>query len=144
MERQAAVDRRWRLRRNGRPAGRSVQGGYIGITTDTGHTGSDGTFGMKSPGVANKDLWVDFAYRSEHLMSVVGKQLAQAFYGKQPELAYWNGCSTGGRQGLMMRRSDLRGLQRHSRGRAGDSLGPFPGRADLAAGRHASRKRRRR
>ena len=41
---------------------------------------------LKSPGVANKDLWVDFAYRSEHLMSVVGKQLSQAFYGKQPEL----------------------------------------------------------
>ena len=57
------------------PPAAAVQGGYIGITTDTGHTGSDGTFGMKSPGVANKDLWVDFAYRSEHLMSVVGKQL---------------------------------------------------------------------
>jgi len=84
------------------PPAAAVQGGYIGITTDTGHAGSDGTFGMKSPGVANKDLWVDFAYRSEHLMSVVGKQLSQAFYGKQPELSYWNGCSTGGRQGLMM------------------------------------------
>jgi len=84
------------------PPAAAVQGGYIGITTDTGHTGSDGTFGMKSPGVANEDLWVDFAYRSEHLMSVVGKQLAQAFYGKPPELSYWNGCSTGGRQGLMM------------------------------------------
>lgn len=84
------------------PPAAAVQGGYVGITTDTGHTGSDGTFGMKSPGVANKDLRVDFAYRSEHLMSVVGKQLAQAFYGKQPELSYWNGCSTGGRQGLMM------------------------------------------
>ncbi len=59
-------------------------------------------FGMKSPGVANKPLWVDFAYRSEHLMAVVGKQLTQAFYGKAPELSYWNGCSTGGRQGLMM------------------------------------------
>ncbi|MEJ0034656.1 MAG: tannase/feruloyl esterase family alpha/beta hydrolase [Gammaproteobacteria bacterium] len=84
------------------PPAAAVQGGYVGITTDTGHTGSDGTFGMKSPGVANKDLWVDFAYRSEHLMSVVGKQLAQAFYGKAPRLSYWNGCSTGGRQGLMM------------------------------------------
>ena len=84
------------------PPAAAVQSGYVGITTDTGHTGSDGTFGMKSPGVANKDLWVDFAYRSEHLMSVVGKQVAQAFYGKVPDLSYWNGCSTGGRQGLMM------------------------------------------
>jgi hypothetical protein len=35
------------------PPAAAVQGGYIGITTDTGHKGSDGTFGMKSPGVAN-------------------------------------------------------------------------------------------
>jgi len=79
-----------------------VLDGYVGVATDTGHTGGDGTFGMKSPGVANKDLWNDFAWRSEHLMAVVGKQLTQAFYGKQPQLSYWNGCSTGGRQGLMM------------------------------------------
>lgn len=79
-----------------------VLDGYVGVATDTGHTGSDGTFGMKSPGVANKTLWNDFAWRSEHLMAVVGKQLTQAFYGKPPQLSYWNGCSTGGRQGLMM------------------------------------------
>ena len=35
-------------------------------------------------------------------MSVIGRQLTQAFYGKPPSYAYWNGCSTGGRQGLMM------------------------------------------
>jgi hypothetical protein len=57
---------------------------------------------MKSPGVANKDLWVDFAYRSEHLMAVIGKQLVQAFYSQPPKYSYWNGCSTGGRQGLRM------------------------------------------
>ena len=79
-----------------------VLGGYVGVATDTGHSDVDGSFGMKSPGVANKPLWVDFAYRSEHLMAVVGKQLAQAFYGKGPQFSYWNGCSTGGRQGLMM------------------------------------------
>jgi pimeloyl-ACP methyl ester carboxylesterase len=36
-------------------------------------------------------------------MAVIGKQLTQAFYGPQPLLySYWNGCSTGGRQGLAM------------------------------------------
>ena len=80
----------------------AVADGYVGIVTDTGHTGADGTFGMASPGKANTPLWIDFAYRSEHLMAVVGKQLTQAFYSQPAKRAYWNGCSTGGRQGLMM------------------------------------------
>jgi pimeloyl-ACP methyl ester carboxylesterase len=76
--------------------------GYVGVVTDTGHAGADGTFGMAEPGRANTPLWIDFAYRSEHLMAVLGKQLIQAFYGQAPAYSYWNGCSTGGRQGLMM------------------------------------------
>jgi len=43
---------------------------------------------------------VDFGYRSEHEMTVKSKLLIQAFYGNPPQFSYWNGCSTGGRQGL--------------------------------------------
>eukprot|EP01052_Picozoa_sp_SAG31_P021846 SAG31_NODE_1709_length_7476_cov_25.181254_4_plen_154_part_00 len=42
------------------------------------------------------------AYRSEHMMAVVSKQLIIALYGKPAKHSFWNGCSTGGRQGLMM------------------------------------------
>src|SRR5262249_31633632 len=80
----------------------AVLAGYVGITTDTGHVGSDGSFGMLEAGRPNTALQIDFAYRSEHLMAVIGKQLTRAFYGRAPEFSYWNGCSTGGRQGLMM------------------------------------------
>jgi hypothetical protein len=86
----------------------SILGGYVGIQTDTGHahTVDDnlrmGDFGLLSPGVPNTPLQKDFAYRSEHLMAVIGKQLAESFYGRQPIYYYWNGCSTGGRQGLRM------------------------------------------
>lgn len=89
----------------------AVNGGYAGATTDTGHTGGSGTFGCvnncvgnsaSNPGQPNIPLQIDFAYRSEHLMAVVGKQLVQAFYGQLPVYSYWNGCSTGGRQGLRM------------------------------------------
>ena len=89
----------------------AVLGGYAGAATDTGHVGGrpdlpvpplDGSFGMLSPGVPNTPLQIDFAWRSEHLMAVIGKQLVTAFYGRGPRYSYWNGCSTGGRQGLRM------------------------------------------
>jgi len=89
----------------------AVNGGYAGATTDTGHVGGSGTFGCvndcvgnnaSNPGQPNIPLQIDFAYRSEHLMAVVGKQLVKAYYGKSTAYSYWNGCSTGGRQGLRM------------------------------------------
>jgi hypothetical protein len=95
---------------NSPPTG-AVLEGYAGATTDTGHTGGrpdlpvpilDGSFAMLSPGVPNIPAQVDFAYRSEHLMAVIGKQLVRAYYGRNVKYSYWNGCSTGGRQGLRM------------------------------------------
>ncbi|MDX3905449.1 MAG: tannase/feruloyl esterase family alpha/beta hydrolase [Pigmentiphaga sp.] len=81
----------------------SVRQGFVGVQTDTGHPASvGGAFGMLSPGVPNTQLQEDFAHRSEHLMAVVGKQLVKAYYGQDPVRSYWYGCSTGGRQGLMM------------------------------------------
>jgi pimeloyl-ACP methyl ester carboxylesterase len=35
-------------------------------------------------------------------MAAVGKQVTKAFYGQDPVRSYWYGCSTGGRQGMMM------------------------------------------
>src|SRR6185437_1510309 len=43
---------------------------------------------------------IDFSWRSEHETTVKAKQVVQAFYGAAQKYAYWNGCSTGGRQGL--------------------------------------------
>lgn len=84
----------------------SILGGYVGVQTDTGHAdagpGMAGDFGLLIPGVPNTAMQKDFAYRSQHLMAVIGKQLAQAFYGRQPIYSYWNGCSEGGREGLRM------------------------------------------
>lgn len=82
----------------------SVRQGFVGVKTDTGHPDFllSGAFGMLSPGNANVPLQEDFAHRSMHLMAVVGKQLTKAFYAQDPVRSYWYGCSTGGRQGLMM------------------------------------------
>ena len=34
-------------------------------------------------------------------MTVQAKAMITAYYDRGPRLSYWNGCSTGGRQGLM-------------------------------------------
>ena len=82
----------------------SVRQDFVGVSTDTGHTGSplSGAFGMLEPGKANNPLQIDFAHRSQYLMSLVGKQVVRAYYGQAPLRSYWYGCSTGGRQGLAM------------------------------------------
>jgi hypothetical protein len=45
-------------------------------------------------------MLIDFAWRSTHEMTVTAKAIIGAFYGRRPSRAYWEGCSTGGRQGL--------------------------------------------
>jgi feruloyl esterase len=73
----------------------AVRAGYASASTDTGHEGGRGTFALNHP-----EKLIDFAWRSEHEMTVKAKEVIQAFYGNAPRLSYWNGCSTGGRQGL--------------------------------------------
>ena len=73
----------------------AVRGGYASASTDTGHEGGRGIFAMDHP-----EKLLDFAWRSQHEMTVKAKSIIQAFYGNGPKLSYWNGCSTGGRQGL--------------------------------------------
>ena len=43
----------------------------------------------------------DFGFRAIHLMTVRGKQIANAFYGHDARKAYFAGCSTGGQNALM-------------------------------------------
>ena len=50
--------------------------------------------------LGHPEKFIDFAYRSEHEMTVKAKAMVNAYYGSAPKYSYWNGCSTGGRQGL--------------------------------------------
>jgi feruloyl esterase len=70
---------------------------YATASTDTGHEGSDedGSFTLGHP-----EKVVDFGYRAVHEMTLRSKAIVAAYYGKSPTYSYWNGCSTGGRQGL--------------------------------------------
>jgi len=77
--------------------------GYAVIQNDMGHPSSsalDPSFAVDASGKRNVEGIVDFGHRATHLATVVGKEVAEHFYGRAPERAYWQGCSTGGRQGL--------------------------------------------
>ena len=73
--------------------------GYVVGTTDTGHTVGNGSFAMREDGGINSVLWTDFAERSLHELALKTKALTKAYYHKPQKVAYWQGCSTGGRQG---------------------------------------------
>jgi feruloyl esterase len=45
---------------------------------------------------------IDYAHRSLHEITVHAKAVVSAYYGSAPKLALWNGCSTGGNQGLTL------------------------------------------
>ena len=76
--------------------------GVVTSTSDGGHTTVSGSFAMLPDGTINTALWVDFASRALYEQAVKTKALAIAYYGKAPEFSYWDGRSTGGRQGLML------------------------------------------
>ena len=43
----------------------------------------------------------DFSHRAIHEMTVLGKQVVANYYGRAPTKSYYQGCSTGGRMGMM-------------------------------------------
>ena len=74
--------------------------GAVSSLTDTGHSIGDGSFALNADGTINKALWTDFASRAIHEQAVKTKALATAYYGSAPKYMYFEGGSTGGRQGL--------------------------------------------
>ena len=74
----------------------ALQEGYATASNDTGHKGGNALFAIDHP-----EKVVDFAYRAVHEMTVQSKAIIAKYYNRPARLSYWNGCSTGGRQGLM-------------------------------------------
>lgn len=80
-------------------AHRAVAHGFAAATTDTGHDSRVeplATFAHN-----NRAKEIDYAFRAVHLTAVTAKALIENYYGLAPRHSYWDGCSTGGRQGLM-------------------------------------------
>ena len=75
----------------------ALKGGFATAGTDTGHdgNGNDARFAAGHP-----EKLIDFGYRAVHEMTTTAKAIIASFYGDGPKFSYWNGCSTGGKQGL--------------------------------------------
>jgi pimeloyl-ACP methyl ester carboxylesterase len=74
--------------------------GFATGTTDAGQRWSqNGSFSFLPDGTLNETLLKDFSYRSLYEQAIKTKALVSLYYGKSPKFTYFDGHSTGGRQG---------------------------------------------
>lgn len=108
----AKWNRRFHLTGNGGFAGDSLDSpqrvmlrsialrrGFAAAVTNTGH---DGRQEPLASFAVNRQKLLDYAFRSLHVTTVAGKRIAEAYYGDKTLRSYYQGCSTGGRQGLIL------------------------------------------
>ena len=72
--------------------------GFAVVSTDSGHTGAvfDGSF------FEDQQATLDFLYQATAKVTVVARQIIAQHYGRPAAHSYFVGCSTGGREGMMM------------------------------------------
>jgi feruloyl esterase len=83
----------------GRTASLGLPRGYATAQTDGGHSSqvpTDVSWMRNNPAAIT-----DFSHRAVHEMTVLGKQVVASHYGRAATKSYFQGCSTGGRMGLM-------------------------------------------
>ena len=73
--------------------------GFAVVTNDTGHRG---TSPFDAGFFADQEAVLNFLYAANGKVTVVAKALIDAYYDRPPEHSYFVGCSTGGREGMIM------------------------------------------
>lgn len=80
----------------------AMNAGYAASGTDLGHVGGDCEPGVNPDGTYNFQFIQDFIRNAIKEQVLYSKSVAKAYYSMKPAYNYWNGCSTGGRQGYLL------------------------------------------
>lgn len=72
--------------------------GFAVASTDSGHQGSTFDAGF----LDDQEAALNFLYQANARVTVVAKQIVAQHYGRSAEHSYFVGCSTGGREAMMM------------------------------------------
>jgi Tannase and feruloyl esterase len=86
----------------------ALTNGFVGSGTDGGHgnPNNDPTNscqqGVLSLGQLNRQYIQDWVYNGPQQEILWSKKVARLYYGRSPNYDYWNGCSTGGHQGMAL------------------------------------------
>lgn len=81
------------------PRSLAARRGFVLAMSNTGHDAATEPLGSFA---VNRQKLLDFAFRSLPVTADAGKKIAASFYGAAPSKSYFEGCSTGGRQGLIL------------------------------------------
>src|SRR5262252_7228428 len=73
--------------------------GFAVVTTDTGHTGANG---FDANFMREQQAALDFAYQAVGRVAGLAKQIVAVYYARPADRSYFAGCSTGGREGMLM------------------------------------------
>jgi len=74
--------------------------GFAVATSDTGHQSSGG--GFDGSFMQDQQAVFDFEFVAIGRLTVVAKQVIETYYGRPPSHSYYVGCSTGGREAMLM------------------------------------------
>jgi len=72
-----------------------------GFATAQMNTGHDAAVEPLATFAASPQKLVDYAYRGMHVTALTAKRILQSYYDAAARRSYFDGCSTGGRQGLI-------------------------------------------
>ena len=77
----------------------ALQRGFAVVSSDGGHRG---TSAIDSRFAVDQQARLDFAYGAVTRTTYEAKALVESYYGRKPEHSYFMGCSTGGREAMLV------------------------------------------